>query len=208
KINEKLTEEIKSKYQLEKKFVIGYAGTIGFVNHLENMIKLAQIFEKEKDIIFLIAGDGKERKRLEAEIMEKNLDNIFFLGKFDAYGTFSVINRFDICVFSVIEHDKNGNPTMNSEDALSNKFFDYIAAGKPVLMTAKGEITNLMDKFKFGCYLDMKDDKRICEQIHQLKCNSKLRLKMGHNSKQLARYMFDRKKMCEKFETILHEIME
>ena len=207
KINSELINRIKSKYKLDKKFIIGHAGTIGFVNHLENVIKIAKVFKKEKDIIFLIVGDGKEKKRLEDEIKRENLNNIYFLGEFNAYETFSIINIFNVCLFSILEYDKNGNPTLNSEDALSNKFFDYLAAGKPILMTAKGEITNLMDKYKFGFYLDMNDNKTIYEQIHQLKCDSILRKKMGHNSKQLAEGIFDRNKMCKKLEKIFNELV-
>jgi glycosyltransferase involved in cell wall biosynthesis len=207
KINSELINRIKLKYQLDKKFIIGHAGAIGFVNHLENVIKLAKVFKKEKDIILLIVGDGKERKRLENEIKRENLNNVYFLGKFNAYETFSIINMFDVCLFSILEYDKNGNPTLNSEDALSNKFFDYLAAGKPILMTARGEITDLMDKFKFGFYLDMNDNKKIYELIHQLKCDSILRKKMGHNSKQLAEGIFDRKKICKKLEKIFNEII-
>jgi glycosyltransferase involved in cell wall biosynthesis len=208
KINEEMIQRIKLKYQLENKFVIGYAGTIGFVNHLENIVKLAQIFKNEKDIIFLIGGDGKERKRLEDDIKKRNLNNIFFLGKFDAYGTFSIINTFDICLFSVVEHNKNGGKSINGEDALSNKFFDYIASGKPILMTAKGEITNLMEKFKFGYYLDMNDDKKSYELIHKLKANSNLRRELGHNAKKAAKAIFDRKKLAEKLELVLQEVIK
>lgn len=208
KINEEIIEEIKSEYQLKSKFTIGYAGTIGFVNHLEHIVKLAQMFKNKKDIIFLIAGDGKIRKRLEDIIRQRNMDNIFFLGKFDAYDTFSIINTFDICIFSVIEYNKNGNKSINGEDALSNKFFDYLASGKPILMTAKGEITNLMDKYKFGYYLDMKNDKKIIEQIHSLQFNHKLRLQMGRNARKVAENIFDRKRMAKKFEIVLQKVIE
>lgn len=207
-IDKKLIQAIKGKYDLENKFVIGYAGTIGFVNHLENIVKLATLFRNEKDFVFLIAGDGKERKRLETEINEKKLGNIFFLGKFDAYNTFSIINTFDIGLFSVIEYNKNGVRSINGEDALSNKFFDYIASGKPILMTAKGEITNLMEKFNFGYYLDMNDDKKIYELIHKLKSDLNLRRELGQNAKKVAENIFNREKLAEKLELVLVEVIK
>lgn len=71
--------EFTREYGLGKKFVVSYAGNIGNAQDLTPMLTAA---EKLRDfpIVFLVVGDGIDRKRYEEEAARRDLTNIMFLG--------------------------------------------------------------------------------------------------------------------------------
>ncbi len=79
----------------EKKFIIGYAGTIGLANALEYFLAAAKILEKNQEIAFLIVGDGKEKNNLLK--MAKGMSNIYFIPAIPKRQIQSIIKIFDVC---------------------------------------------------------------------------------------------------------------
>ncbi|MBS4538827.1 glycosyltransferase family 4 protein [Clostridium sp. D2Q-11] len=195
------------KFDLKDKFVIGYAGTLGFTNNIDSIIKMAKVLNNYVDIVILIAGDGKERNRMEKEIKDKQLTNIKLVGKYSQFEVVNIIELFDIAYQSELEFNKEGKKLMNGEDALPNKFFDYILMGKPMLINTTGEITSLMEEYKFGFYINDKDEEKIKETILKLKNNKELRKTMSENSLKLSE-KFDRDQIAKKLIYILEGEMK
>ncbi|MBK7710181.1 MAG: glycosyltransferase [Bacteroidales bacterium] len=60
-----------------------FAGNIGEAQDFESIIKSVELLKENKEIKWLILGDGRKREWLKQQISEKNLGNsIFLLGKF------------------------------------------------------------------------------------------------------------------------------
>ncbi|MBC6314415.1 glycosyltransferase family 4 protein [Listeria grandensis] len=137
-----------TKYpQLQNRFISLYAGTIGFVNHIDYILKLAQNTTDEK-ILYVIVGDGKEKANLLKEAKRAALTNVLFLDAVSKADALTLMTMSDVGMCFVRDEEILNR---NSQ----NKLFDFWAAGKPTLINYKGWQDEVMRKFKAGqgfCY--------------------------------------------------------
>ena len=68
----------KEKYQLEDKFVVLYAGNIGKFQNVKMILEVAKLVSNP-EIVFVIQGDGIERKELEKIATDNKIKNVLFL---------------------------------------------------------------------------------------------------------------------------------
>ena len=108
-----------------------YAGAIRKVNDLGILLQAAQIL-RDRNVDgyqLLIFGDGDDRPALEQEAREKGLDNLRFMGLVPKQNVPSVLAQADISILH------NSSTFLDKYGQSQNKFFEYLASGKPVLMT-------------------------------------------------------------------------
>lgn len=133
--------------------VVGIAARLDRVKDHETFIKAASIvLEKRKDIIFLIAGDGYERNRLEDLREQLNIkENVHFLGYIkDPYSFFNAID-------------------INTLTSLSESFPYAILEGarmnKTIISTNVGGVNKLIQDGENGFLIEVGDVKSLAEKI-------------------------------------------
>jgi colanic acid biosynthesis glycosyl transferase WcaI len=70
---------LSSEWNLDHKFVVEYAGTMGYQQDLETVLNAAELLQDHSDIAFLLIGDGVARARLEESAHTRGLQNVRFL---------------------------------------------------------------------------------------------------------------------------------
>ena len=84
---------------------------------------------------FYIAGIGPDYQRLRDLSESRGLHNVTFTGLL-GYGQFvNLLKESDICLSAYVPE---------AGDMFPNKLFDYLAAGLPIVNSAKGEIERLI----------------------------------------------------------------
>lgn len=121
------TPEIEKKIQ--NKTIVGYCGSIGLTNNLTALFNYAKK-TPEKELIFLIAGDGAEREKFETQSTDD--DNILFLAKLNPQDVQGFLRRCDI-LFLATMHSKVWDYGQSM-----NKVVDYMLAGKFILAQYNG----------------------------------------------------------------------
>ncbi|GLH74841.1 hypothetical protein GETHLI_33430 [Geothrix limicola] len=106
-------------------FVVQYAGNIGFVQNLENLLLAAECLKDYPDIRFVFIGDGNAKQPLETMARERNLKNCGFLPLQPLERVASVYNACDLGVIPL----KPGA----AQIAVPSKTWNYLAAGRPVI---------------------------------------------------------------------------
>lgn len=111
------------------KFV--YAGSVRKVNNIGMVVDAAvRLSEKgNKDIKILVYGDGDELDELKDRCRAEKLENIVFKGRVDKKNIPSILSQCDCTLMH------NTSTVLDKYGQSQNKFFEYLAAGKPVLMT-------------------------------------------------------------------------
>jgi len=168
--NEILPNDI-AVYLPAKKFIIGYAGTLGMANALEYFVEAARILSGNENLHFVLAGDGYLKK----ELVEKtaDLNNITFIPKIKKLYMQSLLGQFDICFIG-----RTGSPLFD-HGVSSNKYFDYMLAGKPVLVSSN-QIKDPVEMSGCGITVKPDDARTISDGILKLYSLSKdERLEMG-----------------------------
>ena len=100
-INQK---EIREKYNLEQKFVVIYGGNMGIPQGLEAVIKLAEIKQKYSEVVFLLVGQGTEKKKLENLVNVKKIKNVRF---YDTIPQSDYLQLMSICDIGIISLHPN-----------------------------------------------------------------------------------------------------
>ena len=161
---------------LDGKFIVLYSGNIGYTHNVECVVEVAKQMKEEKDVIFLIIGDGKKKADLEADVKDAGLENVRFLP----------FQNFSMLPFSLASADL-GVITLDenvSKVSVPSKTFNLLAVGCPLLAISNDDtkMYRLISKYQNGrCFAKTKIDE-ITAYIREMKENEELRLQYGHNS--------------------------
>ena len=106
-----------------------YTGSVRKVNDLSMLVSAARkLKEAGNDTArILVFGDGDELENLKNDA--KDLDNIIFIGRVPKQQVPSILSQG----YASILHNKSTE--LDKYGHCQNKFFEYLAAGKPILLT-------------------------------------------------------------------------
>jgi glycosyltransferase involved in cell wall biosynthesis len=180
-----------------------YAGTFGLINGVEYFAKLAgEILKISQDVRFLAIGHGTEYEKVRRIAVELGvLNNNFFLkSKLPKEEMPALLSAATIAVSLVIDL-----PQLWSNSA--NKFFDTLAAGKPVAINYRGWQAELLAESGAGIVLPANDIPRAAQMLSNALSDDKWLKNAGNASLTLARTHFSRDKMAVKLENILQNVV-
>ena len=153
-------------------------------------------------VIFVIAGEGMLKPKLEKLTKVKKLKNVIFLGKINKYEVVGLYRKAIACLVLF----KN-LPILSTNSP--NKFFDAISTGKPIITNMGGWIGKLVENYKIGFSLEKDNSQAIVETVEMLTNMNKNQLEeMGQNSRKLAVEKFNQEDMVEKLETIFKKAIK
>lgn len=180
----------------KNKFIAMYAGAVSKFNFLDKLVVVAEKLRKEKDVIFMIIGDGNQKNALADMIKSKNLENILLLGSRTKNEISNYIANGDLCV--------NFYPFIDtSRLILQNKILDYMALGKPVLLQAPEGVTSEIIK-KSGCgFVTGENLDDFAEKIKWFKENKEKIANMGILGREYVKNNFLRENLAKELSRIL-----
>lgn len=106
--------------------IVGYAGTHGVSNALENIISTAKLMQNER-VAFVLVGGGPSKPGLKRQALQEKLTNIYFLDPVEKQYIPSLLECFDIAYLGWHRHP------LYRFGIAPNKLMDYMMAGRPVL---------------------------------------------------------------------------
>ncbi|RKX51677.1 MAG: glycosyltransferase WbuB [Thermotoga sp.] len=198
-MNVQYNGDLLSKYELDKNsFIITYMGAMGLANGLEVVVetcKLLQYELKDKNILVLLVGDGRERPRLEKLKNKYGLNNLLFIDPIPKARIPELLSLSDVGLLVLIPAFDLNSP---------NKFFDYLAAGKPIISGADGWTQDIIRRNNIGIAVKAGDAKALALAMLEMSRMNKEKLKeMGYRSRKVAEEQYDRMKLAKKFEETL-----
>ena len=138
-------------------FKVIYTGSIRKVNHLSTLLDAAKLVEN-RQIRFLIWGDGDELPALKQRVENEHIDNVAFKGRVEKKYIPYIVSNADLNVAH------NTASPMFRFGISFNKIFDYFAAGKPILCDFPCKY-NPVIQCEAGVALDNGSEKDIAEVI-------------------------------------------
>ena len=177
-----------------------YAGVVGLLQPIQDIVDAAQITSKDKSIRYLIIGDGVKRESLENQLISKNLTNIAFTGGLPFNQTLNYLLKSDIAVVPLlgIEHFKS---------ALPSKFFDYMALGLPIILGVDGEARQILSKNNTGVYYSPGSPEDLVAKIKWLQSHQEEARCMGEAGRNLVFSNFSRSVLADRMESIVSDLI-
>lgn len=179
-----------TKLREEGKFLVGYSGAIGLANALEFLIAAADIL-KEKPIVFLIVGDGPEKKCLLNKAQE--LKNVFFLSYINKTSIPNFLKIMDI-LYLGFRHK-----SIYKFGVGTNKLYEYMMSGRPIVQSQKAG-NDLVKENNCGISVLPENPKLIADAIINLyNLSEEERQKLGNNGREYVLKNHDYALLAEKF---------
>ncbi len=191
-------EGFRQKHGLGNRFLALYAGAHGLSNDLGVVLEAAaQLREPEAAIVLL--GDGKDKPALMARAKEMGLDNVFFIPPVPKNDMGEALAASDACIGIL-------KPVEMYKTVYPNKIFDYLAAGRPVVLAMEGIIREVVQSADAGIVIPPGDATAMANAIRLLVNNCAMGQRMGLSGRAFVEQHFDRVKLAEKLRIIVEEM--
>ena len=173
------------------KFVLGYTGTIGTANGLDAVIDTAAVLKQRgnRRAQFVVIGDGREQKRLSQRVETEGLDNVRFVGLVDKREYNAVLADLDVGL-QILK-----NVPGFYYGTSPNKFFDYLAAGKPVLVNYPGWMSDLVTTHQCGVSVPPESPEKFADAVEALAAAPDRVAQMGQEARLLAEREFSQQRI-------------
>jgi glycosyltransferase involved in cell wall biosynthesis len=176
-----------------------YAGTFGRINNLQYAIRLAEALKKiNSNVKILLIGDGVERNYLinEAKLKKVFEINLFFENSIPKSDISEIFSSATMCANFVMDVKETW---ANS----ANKFFDTLAAGKPIFLNHGGWMQDLISFNNCGLCMHGKPMNLVAEELENAMNNNDWLKAAGKTSRILAKKYFDRDLLAKQLEEVL-----
>lgn len=191
--------ELREKLGGADRFVVTYAGAIGLANDIPTILRAARRLMARRDIVFWLVGDGSERPGLEALAKEWGLENVRFTGPQPKTTMKDVLAASDVCVATL-----RNIPMFRT--TYPNKVFDYMAAGRPVILAIDGVVRDVVAAAGAGIFVPPGDDAKLENAIVELQANPERARQMGRAGREYVALHFDREKHGREFALLLRRL--
>lgn len=143
----------------DDKFNVVYTGAIRPVNNVESLLDAATLLKEHKEIQFLVYGDGNQLEMLRKRVVEEKLDNVKMKGYVNKQSIPYILSKSSVNILNYSQSQYNW-----SRGNSSNKLFEYMASGKPIISTVKMGYC-ILDKYKCGLSLAKPTPEELAKTI-------------------------------------------
>ena len=186
----------------EPRRVVIYCGTVGLAQGVRTLLEAARDLEREgADLEVLIVGDGAERADLEELARTWELRNVRFTGRVRHEEVPLVIQSADVAVMLLRD-------VPLFQDALPTKLLEYMAAGRPVVAAAAGQVSELVSSAEAGIVCPPEDAAAVAAAIRRLASDDDEARRMGDNGRRYVEQNLSREAMVDRLERELETIVD
>lgn len=154
-------------------FTIGFVGTLKPWHGMPVLIKaFARLHQQAPDARLLIVGDGPERAALEERVRSLYLESfVHFAGAVAAEKIPGLLAAMDVAVAPY--------PPLDNFYFSPLKVYEYMAAGRAVVASRIGQLTQLIRHGENGFFCEPGDAKDLAAQLGRLRGDGALRAHLG-----------------------------
>jgi glycosyltransferase involved in cell wall biosynthesis len=193
-------EAFRKEHTLDGRFVITYVGAHGVANHLQQVLEAGKTLE-DTNVLFLLIGDGMEKKSLIQLAKEMNVKNVRFVNSVPKQEVFKYIlaSEMGASVLKKVDTFKT---------VYSNKTFDYMSCKKPILMAIDGVSRKLVEDAQCGVYVEPENTSEYNRIIRKYLNDPERLHKEGNNGYNYAKSNFDRAVLAEKYISLIADTIK
>ncbi len=172
-----------------------FTGTHGMANGLDAALDVAKELKQRgrNDIKLVLIGQGKLKPSLQARAIQLELDNVIFHDPVDKKTLAGLMASADLGMQLL------ANVPAFYYGTSPNKFFDYIAAGLPVLNNYPGWLADYIQQEQCGFAVVPDNPSAFADALENAAANRDSLQSMGVRSKQLAQTQFNRESLADEW---------
>lgn len=193
---------LEDKLGFTPRFSVMYAGTFGRVNGLHKVVELASYtLRMDPSLCYILMGEGVLKKEIidlaeSSEVLKKNLFIVDSVSKDELSAWYASVSMGSSFVVEIKELWANS----------ANKFFDTLAARKPVLINHEGWQAEVIREKNIGFVLNSSITEQIAEEFVAYTQNSTLHDVQAENAYELAKQEYSLDVASSRYLDILDKI--
>ncbi len=189
------------KHGLQNKFVVMYAGNLGYVSALDTLLDAAAQLRAERDMIFLIIGDGVERSALETRARALQLDNVRFMD----YQPRENLPAMRAAADVQLSLYRAGA----ARYSMPSKVYEIMASGRPVMASAEqdSDVARLIRETECGMCVEPQDASALVDALLRLKRDDACRAQMSRNGRLAAETRFSLDTVVKQYDALLRDVV-
>lgn len=188
-------ENYRQRYNLsDSDFVVSYVGNIGKAQNLNPLIEIALKFPNVK---ILLAGNGTELEKYTKTILDKNINNIQYLGYVSREESVIINSVSDLCCILLGQHVVN--------TSFPSKVYTIMACGKPCFVSSNisSEVYNFVSKSDIGYCTNVNDTDNVLNTINYCIHHKDELKKRGDNGLALVKTKYSVGKVADMYLDLL-----
>lgn len=172
-----------------------FAGTHGMANGLDSVLNAAAELKSRGrgDIKFVLIGQGKLKAGLQARAAREGLDNVVFHDPVNKTKLAGLMAATDLGLQIL------ANVPAFYYGTSPNKFFDYIAAGLPVLNNYPGWLAEIISEHQCGFAVQPDNPAAFADALEQAAGDRTALKDMGKRGYELAKQKFSREMLSDQW---------
>lgn len=172
-----------------------FTGTHGIANGLDSVLDCAEILKNRgrEDIKLVLIGQGKQKPKLQKKAKKLQLNNVIFHAPVDKIKLSGLMSSADLGLQIL------ANVPAFYYGTSPNKFFDYISAGLPVINNYPGWLADLIENNQCGFCIPPEKPDEFADVLVKVAEQRNLLIPMRKNSIKLAKSMFNRKELADRW---------
>lgn len=193
-VHKKISEIDKNSIRIRQdgRFHILFAGNIGEAQGLDVLVDTAKILKDNgrNNVLFCIVGDGRHKATLMENVERQQVSEMFsFYPRIPAVQIPDVFAQTDAALICLSKSDVFAL-------TLPAKTQSCLACGKPVIVSADGEIQNIIEEAMCGVAANANDAEALAEKIEDMLSWGEVELaQMSENAISYYSKNFDKKKL-------------
>lgn len=193
----------RAAHGLEDRFIALFPGAHGIANGLDKVIDAARVLQdRDSDVTIVLIGRGQLKPALMEQARGLGLTNVLFLDPVPKTELAGIIDEADVGLAVLKDCSL-------LDSILSNKLFDFMAAGKPVVANLPGDMRRILEEEGAGRYAPDMSPEGFADTLMDLAGLPKDELRaMGARGRALAEGRYARKNLAGDFEAALLRAVE
>ncbi|MBI4830195.1 MAG: glycosyltransferase family 4 protein [Candidatus Lindowbacteria bacterium] len=167
------------------KIIFVYGGNLGVAQDIDNILRLAANMSEEKDVVFLLLGEGSEFDRIKLEIERRAMMNVVMHPAVPTDEYLDIVAECDVGLITLRRDLKTQN--------FPGKLLSYMELQKPVLASINpgNDLSAIIRSHNAGLVCINGEDEVFHRHALTLARDHNLRLHMGMNAYKLLQEKFD-----------------
>lgn len=185
---------------LTDKFVVEYAGNMGYPNDMEGLLACAETLAADEKIHFLLLGGGAKRTWVRQAISERNLNNITLLTGRPRSEQPVFLNACDVNVISLVR----GMVGVS----VPSRMYNIMAAGKPIIAVTEdeSELAQVVREERVGWIVPPHDPSSLAAAIKAAQADRTALAAMGHRARLAAENKYSEQRVLADYDRLFGEL--
>ena len=186
---------------LENKFIVQYAGNMGYPHDIRSLIEAAKVLCINPKIHFLFIGSGVKRGWLEEQIKYSSLNNITLLDPRPRAEQNNFLNACDVAVSALVKG--------MSGISVPSRMYNIMAAGKPIVAIGdeESELGLIIRKEKVGWIAAPGKVSAFVNAVLEAESNPEELVAMGRRARLLVEKKYSRAQVVGSYKSLFEKML-